>query len=945
MLIKVLLEKYKARFESYGEESTRDTFKGELNYDSGKLFYMFFLAFFAWLPYIPYDLQIHQYPAFAVGIRISFTLISAVLILLKFTKRFRHRPDILLMALVISLYFLTAVVTGTSGRYAPGYVGGLSFVLLLPVFVPFPAKVKYSLPVLAITVFFVAGTLTGLDFSDLSVLYSFNDLFVSFIISMVLSYTLSDSRYRSWEQRQKLKEVIENNEKNLATISKLADEAAAATRSKSDFLAKMSHEIRTPMNAITGMAELALREELTPAAYEHLLTIKQAGTNLISIINDILDFSKIESGKLEIVPGDYLLPSLLNDVISIIRMRVIDSPVCFVVNIDCNMPSSLYGDEIRIRQVLLNILSNAVKYTEAGYVSFTVTGDINGDMVDLIVEVADSGKGMKQADLEKLFGDFVQFDLASNKGIEGTGLGLAITHNLVKAMAGDITVSSEYGRGSTFIITLPQKILGHDKLATVENPAEKRVLVYELRDMYADSIVCTIDNLGVSCTLVATAAELEAEIGSGVYSFVFIASTEYEKAAKICYDAGTDAMIVMLAGFGEAVAGHNVRVLSMPVHSISVANILNGVADEFSYGDSGEFLTLFTIPDSAVLIVDDINTNLNVAQGLLLPYQAEVTLLKSGPEAIAAITAKRYDLVFMDHMMPEMDGIEATARIRAINPEDPYYQQVPIVALTANAVSGTKEMFLANGFNDFLSKPIDTIKLNAILEKWIPKAKQMKSKAENAAGKSQPEDAAATAEMEIAGIDVKKGIKMSGGSIANYKRILGIFKRDGHLKLEEIKSCLETDNLPLYVTHVHALKGAGANIGADRLAETAQTLETAGKQEDLVFVHTHTVKLLSALEALLHQIGAALAEDNAAKENGDLDLSALPGFLSQLAAALDSVNPRAIKEAVKNLQPFDHAAGIGETVTSILQNTLVGEYDEAAALISSLIGENGSLKQ
>ena len=933
--ITFLTDKYKARFEAYGDESARDTFKGELNYDSGKLFHMVFLASVAWLPYIPYDLKIHQYPAFAVGVRIAFSLIGAVLILLRFTKRFRNRPDILLMTLVMSLYFLTAIVTSTAGRFAPGYIGGLTFVILLPVFVPFPVRIKYLLPVLSILVFFLAGTRTGLDLSDSAVRYAFNDLFVSFFISFILSYTLNNTRYTSWEQRHELKRIVGENEKNLETISNLVVKAEAASRSKSDFLAKMSHEIRTPMNAITGMAELALREDLTPAAQEHITTIKHASANLISIINDILDFSKIESGKLEIVAGDYLFSSLLNDVISIIRMRVIDSQVRFVVNIDRGIPNALHGDEIRIRQIFLNILSNAVKYTEAGYVSFTVTGETEGDTVRLTVEVADSGKGMKPEDVGKLFGDFVQVDTAGNKGIEGTGLGLAITRSLVKAMGGDIAVSSEYGYGSTFTITLPQKVREHAGLAAVENPGQKRVLVYELREIYADSIVCTIDNLGVSCTNVLTEDELRAELSGGEYAFAFIASDLFDSVREALKEVKADVKTVILAGFGEAVADQGVSVLAMPVHSISVANILNGGTDWFSYGESGETVALFTAPDASVLVVDDINTNLMVAQGLLLPYKMDVALCKSGPEAISAMTAQRYDMVFMDHMMPEMDGIEATARIRAIDPDNPYYQAVPVVALTANAVSGVKEMFLQNGFNDFLSKPIDTVKLHAVLEKWIPRTKQRKSRPESGGGEPPP---APPGPVEIEGIDARKGVRMAGGRMETYLRILRIFLRDGAEKTGQIKTCLETDNLPLYVTYVHALKSAAANIGAGKLSEIAQALEMAGKQEDLAFIRQHNPKLLAALETLTANIKAALGE---AAGDGlpPPDRERLNAALSSLAEAIGSVDPRAISEAVKKVRPFTGASGVGGAAEEILQNTLIGEYDEAAAMIDKLLKE------
>jgi len=376
-------------------------------------------------------------------------------------------------------------------------------------------------------------------------------------------------------------------------------EANKASKAKTKFLAKMSHEIRTPMNAIIGMAELALRENMPSTVKEYILTVKQAGSNLLSIINDILDFSKIESGKLEVVPSNYLFSSLINDVVSIIKMRIRDSGLRFDINIDNNIPNSLFGDETRIRQVLLNVLNNAVKYTKKGFISLSASGEIKEGTVLLTIKIADSGIGIKPEYLKKLFDEFVQVD----KGFEGTGLGLAITKNLLTAMGGDISVQSEYGKGSTFTVKLPQKISSDELFDSIKN-----------------------DNLTIK----------------------------------------------------------------------------------------------FNAPNAKVLVVDDIDANLKVVKGLMQPYKMQVDLCTSGAEAIEMIKANSYDIVFMDHMMPEMDGVEATKLIRET------HTNLPIIALTANAVSGVREMFLANGFNDFLSKPIDIIKLNSILEKWLPKEKQEK---------------------------------------------------------------------------------------------------------------------------------------------------------------------------------------------------------------------------
>ncbi|MDR2560396.1 MAG: response regulator [Holophagales bacterium] len=720
--------------------------------------------------------------------------------------------------------------------------------------------------------------------------------------------------------------------KEEAMVAKYEKEKAeASVRAKSDFLAKMSHEIRTPMNAITGMAELAMRENLPSAAREYVLTIKQAGADLLSIINDILDFSKIETGKLEIINRKYSFSSLVNDVISIIRMRAFESNIKFIVKIDSRIPNELIGDQIRLRQVLINLLSNAFKYTERGSVTFTIIGKIIGDeTVDLTVGVKDTGRGIHKDNLSKIFDSFIQVDADKNKYIEGTGLGLPISKSLAIAMGGDITVESQYGMGSTFTLTISQAINKPDRLATVQDYREKHTLVYEADEQYADSVAYALRSLQVPCTLVSSKRQLKEKLDSRDYPFIFIASDAYEDIRGIIPPPDTGSHLVLMSRFGEVVAEDNLQTLSMPLHSISVANVLNGKAAGSAYKEDAGSLASFTAPRATVLIVDDVSTNLHVAKGLLALYEITVDLAKSGAEAIQAIVSKKYDLILMDHMMPGMNGVEATARIRGMGSETPYYSNLPIVALTANAVIGAKDMFLKNGFNDFLSKPIEMAKLDIILSRWIPQEKQKKTLLKTKHRRS-------SAVIEIEGIDTRIGVARVGGEPNKYLQTLGIFLQDGKEKSAEIKKALNADDISMYVICVHALKSALTNIGALNLSMTAKNLENAGRINDLQYIQSQNGTFISDLETMLVNIAKAL-DAHSNKSNGAVAAVAeIKSELAMLKAAIDNLDPAAIKEAVKKLQPFVESEGVGNTVREMLMHILVGEYDEAAGLIDVVI--------
>ncbi|MDR2528207.1 MAG: response regulator [Synergistaceae bacterium] len=688
---------------------------------------------------------------------------------------------------------------------------------------------------------------------------------------------------------------------------------------KSSFLARMSHEIRTPLNSILGMSQIIIEKDVSREMLDYVSIIRQAGNSLLGIINDILDFSKIEAGQMAMVSEKYSISSLIYDVINVIRVRLLEGSVSFFVLVDADIPEELIGDVIHVRQILMNLLSNAVKYTSKGRITLSVRSqDMGGTWQRLTFSVEDTGLGIKPEYLERLFMDFMRVDTPQSRAVQGTGLGLSIARSLCRAMGGDISVTSRYGHGSEFTAAIVQRVGGDKKLAYVESPEEKRVVVFEDRPDFLDALVYALTTLGVRPTVARSLDEFKQDLESGRYSFAFAPSAHVMDCIFVLGKSKSPTLLVNMAEFGEISSYGDISTILLPAYCVGVANALNGVSDQI-YPEGRKHRTRFSAPNAKVLIVDDISTNLRVSKELMALYGMDVHTCLSGAEAIELARVNRYDVVFMDHMMPNMDGLEAATAIRALDKKDPYYRDLPIIALTANAIAGQREMFLQNGMNDFLAKPIELQKLDILLEKWIPAEKQVKE--------AKPVASVRPATFfEIEGVAVEMGLCNSGGALAAYLDILEDFCKDADERVGQIEACAAAGDLSLYMTLVHALKGASRSVGALAFADIAARMEDAAKKGDADTIITKTDGLLSALRELTENIRSAL-EQRASPQEKMETLSAEQ--LTTLKVALIAMDIQTVNNLLMEYSARPLEKETKKLISEIEHHILLFEYDKA----------------
>ncbi len=677
------------------------------------------------------------------------------------------------------------------------------------------------------------------------------------------------------------------------------------THLKSDFLANMSHEIRTPMNAIIGMAEMALREELPLAAHDYVNQIKSSGKNLLMIINDILDFSKIESGKMEITMGEYEPMSMINDVANIVMSHIGKKNVQLILDISPDIPYELLGDSLRIKQILVNLTNNAVKFTRDGYITIKCEPFArNEDEIILETTIQDTGIGIKKADLEKLFQSFQQLDSKRNRNLEGTGLGLAISQQLLHLMMGSIQVESEYGKGSRFSFKLPQRITSSRSCITIKDPPTA------VAGMIADNVVHAqlkkdIKRLHITYHPLDSEEDLD-DLKLFKVNFLFVEKELFSDTVKQFAKKHPEITVVLILDFFDSPSFTdmlpNLLVLKKPIYSLNLSIIFNHESMDMYYSNVMDEDYEFIAPEAQVLIVDDNAVNLTVADGLLKPLQLQIDTAKSGKEAITMISAKHYDLIFMDHMMPDLNGIETTHIIRRFHEE---YANVPIIAFSANSSTETEMMFLNEGLNDCVGKPFELRMLISKLKRWLPKEKIQKVSEEyDLHAQQEPEPQSSS--ISIEGLDTDAALKLLGSEDLLWA-VLKDYYKVIRKKADRIHTLEQAEDWKNYTIEVHALKSASRQIGATELSALAADMEKAGNAGDAHLIHQYTGTMLEQYMHYDHILAPYFMEEETASNSGKpMSPKMRSQFFDDLRRAIDELDMDRMEKVIQDMALYHY---------------------------------------
>lgn len=753
-----------------------------------------------------------------------------------------------------------------------------------------------------------------------------------------------------------LKTVVERRVRERKSTEEMIARLEEINRRTEDFLANVSHELRTPINAVTGISSVMLKNETDSEKKKDLFTIQMAGQRLFGQIEDILDYTEIDNEKVSVSEEAYMISSIVNDVISENQMQEREYMPEMIFDLDAAMPASLLGDGKKIKKILKHLVNNAVKFTKKGGVYVRIHALVKDYGVNLCMTVSDTGEGISEEELEKITEGFYQTDGGRNRRAGGLGLGLPIVAGMVSYMEGFMQIKSEEGRGTVVSVSIPQRIADQKPLVTLKNRERLCLACYlnvekyetpEVRDYYNETITHMVEGMDVSIHRVFHTDELKALTGICQITHLFIGSDEYEENSALFEDLADRMTVIVIADqHFVPLPGMRAKLLRKPFYCLPIANMLNveTVQAEFSFEEKR-----MLCPDVRVLVVDDEPMNLMVAEGIFREYEMQVKTVPSGLAALELCGKEDFDLIFLDHMMPEMDGVETLKRLRKLLADSE--RSAIIIAFTANAVSGAREMFFEEGFDEFVSKPIEMVELERILRNVLPKSairyadkeherERKRDRQDNKQPEAMQEQPVSdqskqekTDLLEKAGIHTKTGLQYCLDNTEFYEELLLKFASDADGKQEDIDRFFGQKDWENYGIMVHALKSTARMIGADDLSDQAKGLEDAAKSRDVEYIESHHENLLVKYKETAQLIRDIFSEEEkSGEQKGYQEISGLE-FRRRLKEIEDSLNTFEADKAKTLIEKLGGFVYCGNPVAELLEETErdVDDFEMAAA--------------
>ena len=871
-----------------------------------------------------------------VVVTYSLTMILFV-VLVAFLAKFTHSEKILgtLFCCILN-FFIIPIYFFVTGDIFNGATIFFTLSIIVTVFLHTQSKILYPLVILELLSdgFYIYFVYRNSDlFEKTRSIVSLTNTVTTCFILVAISATLM-CLYQTFIYNIAKKKLDDANR-----------DISIAESSKSRFLANMTHEIRTPMNAIIGMTNLILKEELSDEARDQVNVVKNASSDLLRIINDILEYSKFDSGKVNLINTEYNISKLINGTVEAISKEYFKDNITLQVFVSCGIPSILFGDDVRIRQVFNYILFSSLSRSSYGHVYIDIDGDIDeiNKTVEIKCKVSSTGTGFSTAELNSMFNAYTDYDSRQKSSFKGMGLELNICKAILELMEGNMELQSIEGIGTSVQFSFKNYVIDKTPIAYIRESAKFKPLIFESNVRHENRWQKLFSDFKVSASYTRNVSHFKSSVENTKFSHIFVDEHDYDMIKDHLNSYACEDITYVISSqdknygdFGEC------RILRAPLYSINLMEAVNNTWKDDKYVKETE-KEIVTYPGARVLAVDDSTINLKVIESLLSGYEIIPRLAQSGREALDILKREQMDLLLLDQKMPEFDGIDT---IHALRESDCINKDIPAVCVTADFGADTKTRLVEEGFNDYLAKPINLVYFDKVIYNLLPKklrkvVKESETINDNSANAKNDNTADVNNDAPV--FDPNIGISNLAGSKDAYLAVLLEYYKEGCQKIECVPMQLAEGNVSLYTTNVHALKSSSATVGAMRISPLFKELEFAGKDNNIDFINSNTDKTLNMFKDVLSIVKEYLISENAYEEESEevivegeesvLDMDQINVLLN----SINTMNLRVAEETINQLCVNNYGSELNKKLKNIKDAIDSFEYIEAKTIIESII--------